>query len=186
MSKYTGWKKRYSYLDDYKKGVDGQYVYYGRHYIYKGSGFSLKQYKCMLGLLDLLLAALFIAGGFQNGGVIWSTWYVVVPYAVEAVVIFLMLWKTLSVVIEKVPLKAHIYQKTVPWFRPLSFILAVIALISLLGTVLCLILRPDEIRLTGCIIYIAIKAVTACTGILFAGRINTSDWEPDPDEELTI
>ena len=45
--------------------------------------------------------------------------------------VFLMIWKTLSLITEKVPLKEYVYRKTVPWFRPLGYVLTVICLISL-------------------------------------------------------
>ena len=90
MAKFKGWKNRYSYLDDYKKGIDGKYVYYGRHYVYQGE-LPLNRYKWMLGGVDLFLAALYIAGGFQDAGILWSRWYVVVPYALEVVAVFLLI-----------------------------------------------------------------------------------------------
>ena len=97
MAKYKGWKKRYSYLDDYKKGMDGKYVYYGRHYIYQGD-LPINQYKWMLGITDILLTVLYVVGGVQDAGIIWSKWYVVVPYAAEVLALFLLIWKSISLI----------------------------------------------------------------------------------------
>ena len=182
MAKYKGWKKRYSYLDDYKKGMDGKYVYYGRHYVYKGE-MPIRQYKWMLGLTCILLTALYIAGGFQNAGIIWNRWYVILPYAAEALVVFLFIWKSLSLILEKVPVKKYIYEKTVPWFRPLGIILAVLCALSVIGTVICMAANPQDIRMTGCIIYLVTKVLMAGTGCLFAAKIRKYPWELDPSGE---
>ena len=182
MAKYKGWKKRYSYLDDYKKGMDGKYVYYGRHYVYKGE-MPIRQYKWMLGLTCILLTALYIAGGFQNAGIIWNRWYVILPYAAEVLVVFLFIWKSLSLILEKVPVKKHIYEKTVPWFRPLGIILAVLCALSVIGTVICMAANPQDIRMTGCIVYLVTKALMTGIGILLAVKIRNYPWEPDPSEE---
>lgn len=182
MAKYKGWKNRYSYLDDYKKGMDGKYVYYGRHYIYQGE-LPLRSYKWMLGITDILLTALYIIGGLQNAGVLWSRWYVVLPFAAEVVAIFLLIWKSLSLMFEKVPVKAYIYKKTVPWFRPLGLIQAVLSGLSVIGTVVCMAANPQEVRITGCIIYLVIKVLMGVIGVLFANRIRQYPWELDPSEE---
>ena len=182
MAKYTGWKKRYSYLNNYKKGMDGKYVYYGRHYVYQGD-LPIRQYKGLLGIMDILLAGLFIVGGFLDAGIIWNTWYVLIPYALEAVAVFLMLWKTLSLVLEKVPLKDYIYKRTVPWFRPLGLVLAVLNGLSLVGTGICMLVYPDQILMTGCVIYLITKALMGCAAVLFTGRISKYSWAPDPSEE---
>ena len=183
MAKFKGWKNRYSYLDDYKKGIDGKYVYYGRHYVYQGE-LPLNRYKWMLGGVDLFLAALYIAGGFQDAGILWSRWYVVVPYALEVVAVFLLIWKTLSLIMEKAPVKAYIYKRTVPWFRPLGIILAVLTAFSVIGTVVCILLHPEEVRVTGCVIYLVTKVLMGCTGVLFANQVRKYEWIPDPSEEM--
>lgn len=182
MAKFKGWKRRYAYLDDYKKGLDGQYVYYGRHYIYQGE-IPLTRYKGLLGIIDALLAALYLAGGFQNAGAIWSCWYTVVPYALEVLAVFLLIWKSVSLIMEKAPVKAYIYKKTVPWFRPLGLILAVLTGLSVIGTVVCMIIHSDVIRVTGCVIYLITQVLLGLTGVLFAGKIRKYPWVLDPSEE---
>ena len=182
MAKYKGWKKRYSYLDDYRKGLDGKYVYYGRHYIYQGD-LPIRSYKWMLGIIDILLPVLYVVGGLQDAGVIWNRWYVILPYAVEALVIFLLIWKCLTLIFEKVPVKAYMYKKSVPWFRPLGFILAVVCALSIIGTVICMLTNSQEVHVTGCIIYLVTKVLMGGIAVFFADRIRKYSWELDPSEE---
>ncbi|MBQ9032150.1 MAG: hypothetical protein IJ106_11965 [Parasporobacterium sp.] len=184
MAKFNGWKKRYSYLDDYKKGMDGTYVYYGRHYLFSGSREELQGYKWTIGITALLLVALFIIGGIMDAGAVWNTWYVILPYALEAVLIFLLIWKGLTLIVEKNPVKAYIYNKTVPWLRPCGLILAGICVISLIAALICLLTKPDTVKLTGCLLYMGIKVLTGICGYLFAGRMKRYRWEPDPSEEI--
>lgn len=183
MARFTGWKKRYSYLDDYRKGMDGKYVYYGKHYIFCAGADALRTYKWLLGLADLLVIGLFIVSGLMDAGAIWSTWYTVVPYALEAVCVFIFAWKTISMLLEKVPLKAYIYKKTVPWFRPVCLILAVIALISLCGALICMLVKSAYVKTAGCIIYMVLQLVLAAGCAVFAGVLKKYNWEPDPSEE---
>ena len=184
MAKFTGWKRRYSYLDDYKKGIDGKYVYYGRHYVFCGDSRELKTYKWSLGITDILLAALFVIGGLLEAGAIWRTWYVIVPYAIEALTMFILIWKTVSLIMEKVPVKAYMYKRTVPWFKPLDWILVIICLLSLIATPVCMLVRPDEVKTQGCIIYMVIKFLSAAAAWIFLRRIGKSRWELDPSEEM--
>jgi len=182
MAKFQGWKKRYSYLDDYKKGMDGKYVYYGRHYIYQGD-LPIRNYKGLLVLTDVLLAALYIAAGLQNAGIIWNRWYVVLPYAVEVLVIFLLIWKSLTLLFEKIPVKAYIYKKSVPWFRPLGLILAVVCGLCIIGTVVCMAADPEQVHMTGSIIFLVIMVLMGVLAVLFANRVRKYTWVPDPSEE---
>jgi len=184
MAKFTGWKKRYSYLDDYKKGIDGKYVYYGRHYIFCGDSRELRIYKWTLGITDILLTALFVIGGLMDGGAIWRAWYVVIPFALEVVALFLLIWKSISLILEKVPIKAYMYKRTVPWFRPLAWILIAICLLSLIATLVCMLVHPGEIKTQGCILYMVIKFLSAAAAWAFLWRIGKSRWELDPSEEM--
>lgn len=183
MAKFKGWKNRYSYLDNYKKGMDGTYVYYGRHYIFKGTAAELKKYKWTLGLADLLMLALFIVSGCLEAGVIWRSWYVVVPFAIEAIAVFLLIWKSLTLMMEKNPVKEHLYKKSVPWLKPAACILLGACVISACTTGLCMILNPEGIKLAGCVIYIILKLVMAAGSYLFIRILSGYEWELDPSEE---
>lgn len=183
MGKYTGWKKRWSYLDDYKKGMNGEYVYYGTYYNFEGTSGELRKYKAILGTTDFIVLALFILGGLMDAGRIWNTWYVVVPFALEAVSIFLLLWKTITLITERSPIKTYIYRKSVPWFRPLAWIVGITAGISLVMTLVCMLVNPDYVKITGCVLYMAIKAVMIACIIIFLKLISKYRFTPDAAEE---
>ena len=184
MAKFTGWKKRYSYLDDYKKGLDGKYVYYGRHHILQGGTPKLRNYQWILGLTGALALALFIAGGFLNTGILWSVWYVVLPYALEAVCIFLFLWKAVTLLLEKYPVKSYIYKKTVPWFSPVAWILCVIEGISLIASGICMGVHTELTNLVPAVVYMILKLLTAALCLVFLRMQKGFVWEEDPSEEL--
>ena len=184
MAKYTGWKKRYSYLDDYKKGMDGTYVYYGRHYLFQGTDRGLKRYKWILGLADLLLAGLYIVSGCMDGKAIWSMWYVILPFAAEAVAIFLLIWKSLTLIMEKQPVKAYLYKKSVPWFQPVSVILMIACLLSICATILCMLLHPEDVRISACILYLVLKLLMAGISFALIKVVKQNSWELDPSEEM--
>ena len=184
MAKYQGWKKRYSYLNDYKKGMDGKYVYYGRHYIVDGGSPACKRIKLILGITDILLVVLFVISGLLDAGRIWNTWYVVIPFAVQVVMIFLLAWKSLSLIMEKYPVKEYIYKRSVPWFKPCTIILAVTCLVSICMTGLCMILETEWIKSAGCIIYMVINLVMAAVCFASVKMTGSYAWEPDPSENV--
>ena len=184
MAKYSGWKKRYSYLDDYKPGMDGKYVYYGRHYIFQGTGSELKKYKWTLGLADFVFLALFIVSGIMDAGAIWRSVYVIIPFMVEAIAIFLFIWKTLTMIVEKNPIKAYLYKKSVPWFRPTMMTLVIACLISICMTILCMLLTQEGIKVTGCILYMLLKLLSAAAAFFLFRHLAGCKWELDPSEEM--
>lgn len=183
MAKYQGWKKRYSYLDDYKKGLDGKYVYYGRHHVFQGTDQQLRRYKWILGLTCLLSAVLFVLGGLMDAGAIWSSWYVMIPFALEVLAIFLLIWKTVTLLFEKHPVKSYIYRKTVLWFKPLGWIIMIVALLSICMAALCMILNPETVKTTGCILYMVLQLAMAALAFVFLRLTGGYTWEEDPSEE---
>ena len=184
MAKFTGWKKRYSYLNDYKKGMDGKYVYYGRHYIFQGTDRERLLYKWILGITDILLTALFVIGGLMDGGAIWNVWYVIVPFALEALTIFLLIWKTMSLILERIPVKEYICKKTVPWFKPLACIQMLLCAVSLIAALICLLTHPETARTTGCILYMAAQLLSGAAAFIFLKFVRKYEWIPDPSEEM--
>lgn len=184
--KYSGRKKRYAYLDDYKKGVDGKYVYYGRHCIVKDNNINIKNYKLTAGIADILLAALFILGGLMDAGIIWSTWYVLIPYMLNAIMIFLFVWKNVSFMTEKYPIKEYMYKKTVMWFKPTLILNIIFEIISVIGTAVCMVVYSgtEYIRMTGCYMYLGTVVVSGIICVLAVKRLCIYKWILDPSEEL--
>ena len=183
MGKYSGWKKRWSYLDDYKKGMNGQYVYYGTYCNFVGTGAEFRKYKAILGVSDLILLVLFILGGLMDAGRIWNTWYVVIPFALEAVSIFLLLWKTLTLITERAPIKTYIYKKSVPWFKPVAWAIGITAGISLIMTFVCMMINSEYVKVNGCIFYMLIKALMIACVIVYLKIISRYKFNPDTAEE---
>lgn len=185
MAKFSGWKKRYSYLDDYKKGMDGKYVYYGKHYAFRGTDAQLKWYKGMLGITSFLAISLFVISGLMDAGALWSCWYVIIPFALEILAIFVLAWKAVTLLFEKNPVKSYIYKRTVPWFKPMGIILMVIALISIAASVICMLLNPETVKMTGCIVYMVLKLAQAVLAFVFVRMIGKYQWDEDPSEEVS-
>lgn len=179
---YKGWKRKYAYLDDYKKGIDGTYVYYGRHHVFRGTEQELRRYRMILLAISLVSAALFIASGLMDGGAIWSSWYVVLPFAIEVVIIFLLIWKAVTLLMEKHPVKSYLYKKTVPWFKPLGILLTIVSLLLLCMAGLCMILQPDLVRVTGCVLFMILQLLMAVSAFAFVRLTGRYTWEEDPSE----
>jgi len=184
MARFQGWKKRYSYLDDYKPGMDGKYVYYGRHYILEGGTDAWKKYRLMLFISSALLMALFVVSGVIEAGVFWSLWYTNLPFALKAIASFLFVWKAIALAIEKYPVKKHIYQKSVPWLKPCAVIVAAISVVYAVTTVICILTNREGILLSGCIIEIVLNLAAAAAGVILFKMFDRFKWDMDPSEEM--
>lgn len=183
MAKFKGWKSRYAYLDDYKPGIDGKYVYYGRHYVLKRGREDWKNYRWLTGSACILILVLLIITGFIEAGAYWRMWYTNLSYALKVIAAFLIIWKTLTLITEKYPVKKYIYKKTVPWYKPLAVIAAFTGFASAVAALVVIISGPEGMILSGCILELVLNLFTGAAGTVLYLMLSRYLWEPDPTEE---
>ena len=184
MAKYKGWKNRYSYLDDYKPGLDGKYVYYGRHYVLEGGRERWRSLQWLMGGTSALVLALLIVTGILDAGAYWSMWYTNLTYMFKVIAAFLIIWKSLALITEKYPVKQYIYKKTVPWYKPCACLIAVTGALSAVAAFICILSKPEGMILSGCILEVVLNLVTAACGVILFIMLKRYLWEPDPTEEV--
>lgn len=133
--------KRKAYLNDFQLDEQGEYVYQGilhtyqnEHRTYKESCFRQSIYASIM-FLCALIAGLFPAEGTTH------TFYVVVPYAVCLITLCIFLYKFVSFLFGKNPLRDYIYQKTVPLFPVFLNVLMIMSLIAFFTEILYLFLH---------------------------------------------
>ena len=184
MAKFQGWKKRYAYLDDYKPGIDGKYVYYGRHQILKGGRTDWKNYRWLMGTASAVLLALLVITGFIEAGAYWRQWYTNLTYALKAIAAFLVIWKTLTLITEKYPVKQYLYAKSVPWYRPCAVITIITGVLAAAAALVCIIINPEGTLISGCVIETVLNLLTAAAGVVMYIMLGKYEWEEDPSEEV--
>ena len=184
MAKFQGWKKRYSYLDDYKPGIDGKYVYYGRHYVLKSGKGDWKNYRLLISGAAVIVLALLVVSGLIEAGTYWRQWYVNLTYALKVIAAFLIIWKCFTLVTEKYPVKEYLYKKSVPWYKPSSVSVAATGLVSAIAAAVCLAAPAEGTIVSGCIIELVLNLLTCAAGIVMFKLVGKYEWEPDPSEEI--
>lgn len=183
MAKFQGWKKRYSYLDDYKPGLDGKYVYYGRHYILTPESGSWKNFRLQTAGAAVIALALLIVTGLLEAGSFWRMWYTNLTYGLKVIAAFLIIWKTLTLITEKYPVKQYIYKKSVPWYKPCAVIICATGFLAAAGALVCIVQNPEGMILSGCILELVMNLMTGGLGILMIKILGRYEWVPDPSEE---
>ena len=171
--------KRFDYLNDFVKNDSGTYVYNGSLYRLQGDKKDRSRVNIILKLTCLLSLAFFIVSGCIDAGALWSAWYVVLLFGLEAISIFVMIWKSISFLFEKEPLKEYIYKKTVPWFRPCAFTLALVSLLSVIMTLIYLAVHGSGDRLTECIVYMLLKLFEGAVGAGFFILFKKYIWKDE-------
>ena len=180
---YKGWKNRYAYLDDYKPGIDGKYVYYGKHFVLEGGTQSWKSYRLLLFSAAGIFLALLIITGLLEAGTYWRQWYTNLSYAFKVVSTFLILWKSVALAAEKYPVKAHVYKKSVPWYKPCAVISVITGGLSAIAAVICILAVHEGLIMSGCILEIVLNLITAAAGVELYRLLDKYVWMNDPSEE---
>ena len=103
--------KRRSYLNDYQQGMNGEYYYTGAYMAFDGSPEERKALNIRMIVISVILAILFIVPGLLDAGKLWNTFYVLIPFALEGVMLFIMVWKMIRLIIKKEPLKEYEYKQ---------------------------------------------------------------------------
>ena len=183
MAKFKGWKNRYSYLEDYRQGLDGKYVYYGRHYILQTGKAGWKSFRLLMGTASVLILTLLIITGIIEAGAYWRLWYVNLAYALKVIAAFLIIWKSFALITEKYPVKKYIYKKSVPWYRPCAMIEAITGGLCAIAAIVCILAGTKDIILSGCIIEIILNLVTGACGFVLFRMLERYSWDLDPSEE---
>mgnify|MGYP007102011977 CR=1 FL=1 len=183
MAKYKGWKNRYAYLDDYKPGLDGKYVYYGKHYVLEGGQAQWKNYRILIFSAAGILLVLLIITGLLEAGRYWREWYVNVTYGLKVAAAFLILWKSVTLAAEKYPVKTHVYSKSVPWYRPCAVITVITSVLCFIAALICILTVHEGLIMSGCVLEMVLNLITAAAGVILYKQLKKYVWMMDPSEE---
>ena len=185
---YTGKRKnRFSYLNEYAAGVDGSYIYTGAYYVLEGGAKKRKNVNITLIISCVLFAALFILAGctnvggdFMAGKFFWNTWFIIIPYALLAVGIFLFIWRAVKLLLEKEPVKKYVYEKSVPWLGPVSMFIFIFALADIAVSFVYLGVVGSYTSLAALILYMAINLFMAALAFVFNKFFKKNTWTESP------
>ena len=106
-------KGRRAYLDDFRRTVDGEYIYIGATYAFQGEQSTRKRGLLRWGILAMGMVACAIVGGCIRAPGTVNCAYVLIPYAVGILAAFSVLWGYARMAKGGDPLRAYVYEATV-------------------------------------------------------------------------
>lgn len=164
MSEKKAKKGRRAYLNDFRQGADGKYVYTGAHYELR-PGEKLPAFRRGLLLFSVLSAASAVARGCNPAGGMLNCFYVIIPYILEVGGVAFTVYAAFSFLLSAYPAREYSFLKTVRRVPSLAGFSAVCAGVGIFVQGIYLILRrgagePVPLILAG--------FLTEACGIAFA------------------
>lgn len=171
-------KSKRDYLNDYKKTVNGDYIYDGAEYDYcSKSGKSRKRWLTEMAVLNVLAFICVIVPGFMLVPGMNYCWYVLLPYAAELVLLGYLLTAIIRIAWSKEPVKAWDYDKVIANLsKNVKRFLAVIV-IALICEIVYLIINGAGGHTVGAVVYLVCHAVSVASMVLMTMLTHDVEWK---------
>ncbi len=166
--------RKYKFLDNFKLGADGKYVYTGDTYSLKG---DYKKTYLKLSLLSVLMALCVIGSGLVNAAGMNNTFYVIIPYVGEVICLFVILWNSVRIIYAGQNVRAYIKEPGIPRITSGAVALSVFAFCALAGSVVFTAIHGFENKMLHCIVYWVLKLITVPLGIVLNRFVKGNEWE---------
>ena len=126
-------KKRWSYVNDFRRTASGEYIYIGPTYCFQGESHIRKQGILRWGILAVGMAVCAVLGGFILAPGTANCAYVLIPYVLAFISACSVLWGFVRLAAGKDPLRSYVYEATVKQFPLRTILTAVGAAGALVG-----------------------------------------------------
>jgi len=166
--------RKYKFLSDFKKGPDGKYVYTGAVYSLTS---DYKKANLIISVFGILIALCVIGSGFVNAGGMNNSFYVIVPYVLEVICLFVVAWNTVRIVYAGKKVRAYIYEPAHDRIPDGAVALSVFSAAALTGSAVFTVLHGFEGKMLLCIVFWLLKVLTVCLGIAFYRCFKKLEWE---------
>ncbi|MGM9537966.1 MAG: hypothetical protein ACI3VN_06500, partial [Candidatus Onthomonas sp.] len=148
---------RRSYLNDFQQNAAGEYLYTGAHYTFVEQGKNRRRFLTELWLLCGVALAAAVAGGCIPGSGMDQCFYVMLPYAAGLVGAISLCWGLGRLTAGGDPLRAYVYEQTVEKLPGRAMVTAVMAGLTLLGSLVRLILSGFSGKVWGSLLFFALE-----------------------------
>ena len=166
--------RKYKYLDNFKLGADGKYIYTGDVYTLKG---DYKKIYLKISVLCVLLALCITGSGFINAAGMNNSFYVIIPFVAEVICLFVILWNSVRVIYAGQNVRAYIYEPGVPRITAGALAISIFAFLALVGSAVFTVLHGFEEKMLQCIIYWILELVSVPVGIALNRFVGKQEWE---------
>ena len=166
--------RKYKFLDNFRLGADGKYIYTGDVYSFKG---DYKRAYLIMSAMCVALALAVIGSGLINAAGMNNSFYVIIPYVLEVICLFAVLWSSSRVIYAGQKVRAYIYEPGIPRIISGAFALSLFSVCSLIGSAVFTVLHGFESKTSKCIIFWALELVTVPLGIALSRFVKKLEWE---------
>ena len=170
-------KGRRAYLNDIYTDVNGRAVYTGKMFTYDGPlpyGAARSRICLYCGAVLLCVVAVGVLPAPAMLG--YGKFYVTLPFMLEALGVFLMLWAAIRMLYHGASLRAYIHEATVkklPWWLEMT---AVFAGLSVVGNVIYLALHGFGGQVVVSLAVIVFQVLAALLALLGRRFVGAMEW----------
>lgn len=165
-------RRRKTHLDQHVKDVSGDYHYIGDWYAPAGGSKTLQPFL----ILTFLLIAAVIGSGCVNTPGLRDTWYVILPFLLEAALLFFLVWRAIKLLTRDARLKAYDYERVVPGLPQLLSAQCAAALLAGLCAGVEIALHGMNGQTAENVLYLLLKAAAAALALLSRRSIQSVTW----------
>ncbi|MBQ7688476.1 MAG: hypothetical protein IJT27_04585 [Clostridia bacterium] len=164
---------RRAYLKEYKRSVDGGYVYTGERYAPAGDG---KRSIFSLCVMTAVLLAAVLIGGCVNVTGMRNTFYVILPYIGEAAALFALCWQLVRLVSGGKNVKAYVLNAVKRHLPTASLLVSVFAAAVMLAHTVFLFLDGLNDPVISCVLFYGMHAASLALGLFIRKLFLSLEW----------
>lgn len=170
-------RKRWSYVNDFRRTASGEYIYIGPTYCFQGESHIRKQGILRWGILAVGMAVCAVLGGFILAPGTANCAYVLIPYVLAFISACSVLWGFVRLAAGKDPLRSYVYEATVKQFPLRTILTAVGAAGALVGEVVYVALNGTQGLAVGMVIFLVSEAAVLIMALLWRPLGRNMKWE---------
>ena len=167
---------RKEYLNDFQKDSSGKYVYSGEYRTYEGDADSWRRNMIISWACCVIPAVLLIVIGCIRGSGLIGNILITLPYALELIVLFVIIWKMVRLTYGGMELRKYVHDSTVIHIPVYAGVAAALAVIALAGIIISLIIGTFMGNTAGLVIYILTQAGLAAGSLVMNRVIKAMKW----------
>jgi hypothetical protein len=165
-----------AYLNDFVQNEEGGYTYSGRRYSvdrhYADYGDVYRKF--LIG--GIIMLAVSVGSGMIDAAGANGAFYVILPFIGEIAAIFAILWNVARLISQGEVVKEYAFKKISTWLPGGASMLMYFALTGLIMSAVYIITHGFEEKAFKCVLYLALKTVTAFLAFEYKKYYNTVQW----------
>ena len=170
-------RRRRAYLEYFHKNAAGEYVYSGAVYTYDGEN----RKRALTGLWACLgvAAALTILGGCVPVPGLTHVWYILIPYVLSVIAVFMALWSLGEIAAGGDPLREYVYEKSVKRLKRRTVETSICSALAFVGELVYCVQTGSLVLAAG--LFLGWELVSALASSVSFLVLKTMQWKKCED-----